>query len=226
MLPVVGVQAGASLAGNDSSDASRTISVLRPLNSRTDRSCPRRCRRASGLQRAHHARAPDAAIMIHRAAERLRRPATRSPPAAREASQRSRSQFANARRRSQMLRPPRCRTRFIAMRSHRKAATAMPRRTVAVTGFPTDPVGPRYRLELSKRMERKLMVKRCSDKAQCRWTLSDHAVSQYHSRRLWHARCSSRGDPALNMEGVCRRSRLTTSFGVFKASSLKCQGCG
>jgi hypothetical protein len=159
VLPVVGVHAGASLAGNDCSDAS-PIGSSSLRDGSTARRRPLRWRRWSISDDAHQASAPLPRISASPATDRRRRPKIRNAPAAVASSQRSASQSNRSSARSQMLSLLLCSSRFIAMRLLRfrqPAATQVPREVGSarsmppggkfgsqenwLTSFPTDPLG-------------------------------------------------------------------------------------
>jgi len=160
VLPVVGVHEGASLAGNDCSDASAMGSSNVRAGSAARRR-PRRCRRWSISDDAHQASAPLPRISASPVTDRRRRPKIRKAPAAVASSHRSASQLSRSSARSQMLSSPRCSSRFIAMRlssdSDGLTATQVPPMTRScgfkvtrtakstayenwLTSFPTDPL--------------------------------------------------------------------------------------
>ncbi len=118
VLPVVGVQDGASLAGNDSSAASLTMSagaVPRPGAEACSR--PRLSRRSSAAAAAHQASPAPVRESIIPAADRRRNPANSRAPARMPASHRSESHgpWPLRARRSHTLGSPRCCTRFNAI---------------------------------------------------------------------------------------------------------------
>jgi len=115
VLPVVGVHAGASLAGNDCSDAS-AIGSSNLRDGSAARRRPRRWRRWSISEDAHQASAPLPRINASPVTDRRRRPKIRKAPAAVASSQRSASQLNRSSDRSQMLSLLLCSSRFIAMR--------------------------------------------------------------------------------------------------------------
>ena len=116
VLPVVGVHAGASLAGNDCSDAS-PIGSSNVRDGSAARRRPRRWRRWSISEDAHQASAPLPRINARPVTDRRRRPKIRKAPAAVASSQRSASQLNRSSDRSQMLSSLLCSSRFIAIRA-------------------------------------------------------------------------------------------------------------
>ena len=73
LLPVVGVQDGASLAGNDSSPVAEMMSS-RSRCGNVARRRARRTRRSSAADAAHHARPVPASAIRNPAEERRRKP--------------------------------------------------------------------------------------------------------------------------------------------------------